>query len=188
MHLLSYVVKCTVTDSPSNTQTSCSKCPPSAWIPFLTRVTRELITWRSPAALLMLLAALRNRCSSSSFTFTLCGPRRCRVWPCHSSDCILHLLTAEVQVQTKVSSCGIYSGHFANFSTRTWFLPRWLSLHKYCTNLCPGTSTTDLTLVEFTRNSDTHHSYKNTKYYMCEQRYEQCHWRSKESGLVSYLT
>ena len=44
MHLLSYVVKCTVTDSLLNTQTSCSKCPPSTWIPFPTRVTRELVT------------------------------------------------------------------------------------------------------------------------------------------------
>ena len=26
MHLLSYVVKCTVTDSPFNTQANCSKC------------------------------------------------------------------------------------------------------------------------------------------------------------------
>jgi len=44
VHLLSYVVKCTATDSLLNTQTSCSKCPPSAWIPFLTRVTRKLVT------------------------------------------------------------------------------------------------------------------------------------------------
>ena len=51
MHLLRYVVKCTVTDSPLNTQASCLKCPPSAWIPFLTRVTRELVTLRNTAAL-----------------------------------------------------------------------------------------------------------------------------------------
>jgi len=44
VHLLRYVVKCTVTDWPLNTQANCSKCPPSAWIPFLTRVTRELVT------------------------------------------------------------------------------------------------------------------------------------------------
>ena len=71
MHLLRYVVKCTVTDLPLNTQTSCSKCPPSAWIPFLTRVTRELVTLRSTAVLLMLLASLRIRWSSSSLVFTL---------------------------------------------------------------------------------------------------------------------
>jgi len=70
-----YAVKCTVTDSPLNTQTI-SKCPPSAWIHFLTRVTRELVNLRSNAALLMLLAALRIRWSSSSLVFTLCGPRR----------------------------------------------------------------------------------------------------------------
>ena len=57
MHLLSYVVKCTVTDSPFNTQANCSKCPPSAWMHFLTRVTRELVALRSTAAFLMLLKA-----------------------------------------------------------------------------------------------------------------------------------
>jgi len=41
VHLLRYVVKCTVTDSPFNIQASCLKCPPSAWITFLTLVTRE---------------------------------------------------------------------------------------------------------------------------------------------------
>jgi hypothetical protein len=51
VHLLRYVVKCTVTDLPFNIQVSCSKCPPSAWIPFLTRVTRELVTLRSTAML-----------------------------------------------------------------------------------------------------------------------------------------
>jgi len=75
MNLLRYVVKCTVTDSLLNTQTSCSKCPPSAWIHFLTGVTRGLVTQRSTGALLMLLAALRIRWSSS-LVFTLCGPRR----------------------------------------------------------------------------------------------------------------
>ena len=35
MHLLRYVVKRTVTDSPLNAQASCMKCPPSAWINFL---------------------------------------------------------------------------------------------------------------------------------------------------------
>jgi len=59
VHLLRYVVKCTVTDSAFNTQASCWKCPASAWIHFLTFVTRVLVTLQSTAALLMLLAALR---------------------------------------------------------------------------------------------------------------------------------
>ena len=59
MHLLRYVVKGTVTDLPYKTQASCSKCPPSAWIHFLTRVTTEPEILRSTAALLMLLAGLR---------------------------------------------------------------------------------------------------------------------------------
>ena len=74
MYLLRYIVKCTVTDSPFVTQTSCSRCPPSAWIHFLTGVTRELVTLRSTAALLMLLAAQRIRWSSSFLLFTLCAP------------------------------------------------------------------------------------------------------------------
>jgi len=37
VHLLSYVVKCTVIDSSFNTQANCSKGPPSAWMHFLTR-------------------------------------------------------------------------------------------------------------------------------------------------------
>ena len=76
MHLLRYVVKCKVTDSPLNTQTSCSKCPPSAWIYFMTRVTTEVVTLRNTATLLMLLAVLRIRWSVSSLVFTLCEPRR----------------------------------------------------------------------------------------------------------------
>jgi len=75
VHLLSYVVKCTVTDWPVNTQANCSKCLPSAWMHFLTRVTRELVTLQSTAALLMVLAALRIHLStrSSSLEFTLCA-------------------------------------------------------------------------------------------------------------------
>jgi len=73
VHLLRYVVKCSVTDSPFNTQAHCSKCRPSAWMHFLTRVTRELVNLRRTAALLMLLAALRIRCSSSFLVFTLCA-------------------------------------------------------------------------------------------------------------------
>ena len=73
MHLLRCAVKCTLTDSPFNTQASCSKCPPSAWIHYLTSVTREIVTLRSTVALLMLIAALRIGCSSSSLVFTLCA-------------------------------------------------------------------------------------------------------------------
>jgi hypothetical protein len=73
VHLLSYAVKYTVTSSPFNTQAKCSKCPPSAWIHFLTRVTRELVNLQSTAALLMLLAALRIRWSNSSLVFNLCA-------------------------------------------------------------------------------------------------------------------
>jgi len=73
VHLLRYAVKCTVTDSPFNTQANCSKCPPSASINFQTRMTRALATLQSSAALLMLLAALRIRCSSSTLVFTLCA-------------------------------------------------------------------------------------------------------------------
>ena len=84
MHLLRHVVKCTVTDSPFNTHTSCSKCPPSAWIHFLSCKTPELVTLRSTAALLMFLAALRIRWSSSSLVFTLCGPRRWKYFTNHT--------------------------------------------------------------------------------------------------------
>ena len=73
MHLLRYVVKCTVTDSLFNTQASCSKCPPSAWINFLTRVTRELVILQISVVLLMLLAALRICWNSSSLVVTLCS-------------------------------------------------------------------------------------------------------------------
>ena len=71
MHLLSYVVKCTVTDSSFITQANCSKRPLSAWMHFLTHMTRELVTLQSTAALLMPLAALRICRSSSSLVFTL---------------------------------------------------------------------------------------------------------------------
>jgi len=43
VHLLRYVVKCTVTDSPFNIQASCSNCPPSAWI-VLRKVRSSLVT------------------------------------------------------------------------------------------------------------------------------------------------
>ena len=66
MYLLSHFVKFTVTDSPFNTQVSCSKCSPPAWINFLTLVTRDLVNLRSAAALLMLLAALRLSWGRSS--------------------------------------------------------------------------------------------------------------------------
>jgi len=73
VHLLSYIVRCTVTHWPLNTQANCSKCPPSAWMHFVTRVTRKLVTLRSAAAVLMVLAALRIRWSSSSLESTLCA-------------------------------------------------------------------------------------------------------------------
>jgi len=66
VHLLSYVVKCRVTDSQFNTQANCSKCFPSAWMHFLSRVTLK-----GTAALLMLFAVLRIRWSRS-LVFT-CG-------------------------------------------------------------------------------------------------------------------
>jgi len=58
---------------PFNTQANCSKCPPSAWIHILSRVTREVVNLGSTAALLMLLAALRIRWSSYSLMFTFCA-------------------------------------------------------------------------------------------------------------------
>jgi len=61
VHLLRYVVKCTVTDSPFSTQASCSKCPLPAWIPFLTRVTRELVTLRSTVVLHKVTSSLVTR-------------------------------------------------------------------------------------------------------------------------------
>ena len=73
MHLLSYVVKCTVTDSSFKTQANCSKCPQSAWMRFLTRVTRGLVTLRSITALMMHLTAVRIPRCSSSIVFTLCA-------------------------------------------------------------------------------------------------------------------
>jgi hypothetical protein len=71
VHLLQYVVKCTVRDSPFSTQASCSKCHPSTWIHFPTRVTRKLVILRSTIALLMLLATLRIGWNSSSLVLTL---------------------------------------------------------------------------------------------------------------------
>jgi len=65
---LRYVVKCTVIDAPLALKACCSKCPPSAWIHFL----RELVTLRSTAALLMLLAVLIIHWNSS-LVFTLCA-------------------------------------------------------------------------------------------------------------------
>jgi len=61
VHLLRYVVKCTVTNSLFNIQASCSKCPTSAWIPFLTSVTRELLTLRSNAVLCKVRSSLVTR-------------------------------------------------------------------------------------------------------------------------------
>jgi len=90
VHLLRYVVKCTVTDLAFNTQASCWRCPPSAWMHFLTYVTRVLVTLRSTAALLMLLAVLRI-CWSSSFLLLhhLAADSElisCHVYSCYSSE------------------------------------------------------------------------------------------------------
>jgi len=71
VHLLRYAVKYTGTDMPFNAQTSCLNCPPSAWINFLTCVTRDLVTLQSSTALLMHLAVLRICWSSSSLVLTL---------------------------------------------------------------------------------------------------------------------
>ena len=76
MHLFRYDIIYIVRGWLFHTQANRSKCPPSASINFLTRVTRELVNLRSTTALLMLLAALRIRWNSSSLVFTLCGPRR----------------------------------------------------------------------------------------------------------------
>ena len=56
----------------STLKKNCSKCPPCAWMHFLTFVTRELVTLRSTEALLMFLAELRIRCISS-LVFTFCA-------------------------------------------------------------------------------------------------------------------
>jgi hypothetical protein len=69
MHLL----RKAVTDAPFTYHASCSKCPPSAWTHFVTCVTTELENLQNNAVLLMLLAALRIRWSSSSLVFTLCA-------------------------------------------------------------------------------------------------------------------
>jgi len=61
VHLLRYVVECTVTNSPFNIQASCMKCPPSAWIHFLTRVTRKRLTLRSTAVLRKVTSSLITR-------------------------------------------------------------------------------------------------------------------------------
>ena len=88
MHLLRYVVKCTVIDSPFNTQASCLKCPASAWVHFLSHVTRELVTLRSTAALLMLFAVLRIRWSS--FGGCTEGEHERRIIPANSQGCKKH--------------------------------------------------------------------------------------------------
>ena len=73
MYLLRYVVKYTVADSLFSTQASFLKCPPSAWIHFLTCVTTELVTLRTAAALLIFLSAMRIRWSSYFLVFILCS-------------------------------------------------------------------------------------------------------------------
>ena len=48
-------------DLPFSIQANCSKCPPSAWITFLTRVTRELVTLRSTTVLCKVTSSLVTR-------------------------------------------------------------------------------------------------------------------------------
>jgi len=50
-----------VTNSGFNIQASFSKCPPSAWIPFLTRMTRELLTLGSTVVLREVRSSLVTR-------------------------------------------------------------------------------------------------------------------------------
>ena len=94
MHLLSYVVKCTVTDSPFKTQASCLKCPPFGWIHFLTGVARELVTLQSTAALLMLLeklefaAVVLFSCSSAD----MCSQLQLCLWNNSNSHMIRNIL------------------------------------------------------------------------------------------------
>jgi len=66
---LRHVIKCIATDSSFTTRASCSKSNPCARMNYLTRVTRELVTLRSTAAFLMLLAALK---------ITLANSQRCK--------------------------------------------------------------------------------------------------------------
>jgi len=104
--LLRHVVQCTVTDWPLNTEANFSKCPPSPWIHFLTRVTRKHVTSRKRTAkLLIFLAALRIRWSSSSVVFTLCGPRRRT--KCYELYCMGVRINPTVQFQpsTNVRRC-----------------------------------------------------------------------------------
>jgi hypothetical protein len=71
VHLLKYIVECTVVHSPLNTKASCSKCPPSAWIHFVTRVTRDLVILRNIAVLLMFLVT-GNSSVSLHYEYFLC--------------------------------------------------------------------------------------------------------------------
>jgi len=50
-----------VTNSGFGIQASCSKCPPSAWIPFLTRMSRGLLTSRSTTVLREVRSSLLRR-------------------------------------------------------------------------------------------------------------------------------
>jgi len=59
VHLLRYVVKCTVIDFVEHSN-KLFELSSICLDTFLTRVTRELVALRSTAALLMLLAALRR--------------------------------------------------------------------------------------------------------------------------------
>jgi hypothetical protein len=100
-----------------NTQASCSKCPPCAWLHFLTRVTRELVSLWSTAALLMLLAALRIRWNSSSLVFTFCAYTR--TTPVNSQHCKKHQ-----------QCCSASKGY--KFSGQKMYPSRWMALQKTC--------------------------------------------------------
>jgi hypothetical protein len=76
VHLLSYAVKRTVTDSPFNNQANCSKCPLSAWMHFLTGVTRELVTLRSTALLRRVTSSLVCTAVLRKITSPLVTPDR----------------------------------------------------------------------------------------------------------------
>jgi hypothetical protein len=73
VNLLNYVVNAQL-ETGRSTLKQIVRSPASAWMHFLTSVTRELVNFRSTAALLMLLlAALKIRWISSSLVFTLCA-------------------------------------------------------------------------------------------------------------------
>jgi hypothetical protein len=83
---LRFVVKCTVTDLPFNTQASCSKCS-SAWIHFLTCVTKELVNLGTTAALLIVLAVRRIHWPLGVSQNTLPMSMKTRSWSAKDNLC-----------------------------------------------------------------------------------------------------